>query len=83
MYSRTVAELDLNAAVALELDAMRRYADVTQAELAKRSGLSLRSVQRYLDGERPIRIDDLAHLAAALGADPLEVFTRAQGRMKD
>lgn len=83
MYPRTVAELDLNAAVALELDAMRGYARLTQAELARRAGLSLRSVQRYLDGERPIRIDDLASLAAALNADPLEVFTRAQSRMQN
>jgi transcriptional regulator with XRE-family HTH domain len=82
MYARTVPALDLNQAVAEELETLRRVARLTQAELADASGISLRSVQRYLDGTRPIRIDDLAKLAGALGADPIDVFTTAKGRVQ-
>lgn len=82
MYARTVPDHALNKAVADELDALRRYAGLTQAELADGSGLSLRSVQRYLDGTRAIRIDDLGAMARALGQDPMAVFAGAAGRMK-
>jgi len=58
------------AHIARELEARRRELGMSQAAVAKRSGVSLRCVQRALSGEGgDVRLSSLAALAEALGAE--------------
>lgn len=74
----------LNGAVAAALSGMLRESGMRQTDLAERSGIPAVSVQRYLDGKRPINVDLLQRLANALNATPMDVILRAaqiQARM--
>lgn len=70
----------LPLAVAAQLRAERAANGMTQKELAEKAGLGISSVQRYLNGQRAITLDDLAALSHALGFEPEEIISRAVDR---
>lgn len=49
------------------LSAAREAAEITKAELARRSGLSVAAIQGYETGRRTPNAEQLAKVAAALG----------------
>lgn len=62
---QTLKEEDMN-----RLKQMREAAGITQAELAKRTGISVRVIQNYEQGARPLngaRAITVKHMADALG----------------
>ena len=52
--------------VGIEIKNARKKANLTQAELAEKSGLSLMSVRRYESGEREPTLSQIQDIAAAL-----------------
>ena len=73
-----------------ELEAARKAADLTQEQLATRSGLSRMTVQRTEAGQIDPRLSSVAAIAKTLGMDvmlvptdlrpELESFVRSGGR---
>ena len=73
-----------------ELEAARKAADITQEQLATRSGLSRMTVQRTEAGQIDPRLSSVAAIAKTLGMDvmlvptllrpELESFVRSGGR---
>ena len=73
-----------------ELEAARKAADMSQAQLATHSGLSRRTVQRTEAGQIDPRLSSIAAIAKTLGMDvmlvptllrpELESFVRSGGR---
>lgn len=80
MYARTVPAVDLNSAVAAELNELRLQTRLTYDEIAAGSNLSVPTVKRYLAGKRPIPVDALDAIARTMEDDPNAVFRRAQER---
>jgi transcriptional regulator with XRE-family HTH domain len=72
---------DIAAAMIVQIKAEMAARDWNRSELAKRSGISTSSTYRYLDGERQMKLQDIADIAAALGLSYLELATRAQRRL--
>lgn len=70
----------LNAAVAAELRAEKAASNLTLSDIARLSGVTKGSVQRYLAAERHIDMRTLNALALALGTTPGELIERAQER---
>jgi len=52
-----------------------------QAELAKRAGLNVSTLHRYLAGERDIPLPVFVGISDALGLSYLELAARAQRRL--
>lgn len=50
---------------------------MTLAQLVDASGIPERSLLRYLDGERAIKLEHLEALAGALGVSPAVILRRA------
>ena len=61
--------------VAENFKALRLRLDLTQTDMAQRLGLSLRSLQMYERGERPISSDILADLYVQFDIDLHQLFT--------
>ena len=64
------------------LAAARKWANVTQQELAARLGKPQSFVSEYERGQRRLDVVELLVIARALGADPLDLFaeiTRSAG----
>jgi transcriptional regulator with XRE-family HTH domain len=57
-----------------KIKTLRQQQGVSQEELAERSGLSLRTIQRIENGETEPRGDSLKRIAAALGVTPNEIM---------
>ena len=55
------------------LRAARLRAFLTQEQLAERSGVSVFSISRLEQGERPATIPTIQRLAAALGVEPRQL----------
>jgi transcriptional regulator with XRE-family HTH domain len=72
---------DIAAAMIVQIKAEMAARDWNRAELAKQSGISTSSMYRYLDGERQMKLQDIADIAAALSMSYLELATRAQRRL--
>lgn len=53
---------------------------LTQPELAKRAGITDRTLQRYLSGATEIGTATFLMLAEAIGVDPSDIIDRAQAR---
>ena len=73
--------MDLNDTVAEELRRERGAQRISNAELARRSGIPEVSLSRYLNGKRAINIAVLASVAAGLGVDPAHLIREAQRRL--
>lgn len=69
------------AAMIVQIKAEMAARDWNRQELAKRSGISTSSIYRYLDGERQMKVQDIADISDALGLSYLELATRAQRRL--
>jgi transcriptional regulator with XRE-family HTH domain len=77
--------MDFNTAVAAQIRADAAAAGISNAELARRAGVPVVSMNRYLTtkGEpRPINVATLAAIAAALGLEPGGILDEAQRRME-
>lgn len=72
---------NIAAAMIVQIKAEMAARDWNRTELAKQSGISSSSMYRYLDGERQMKLQDIADIAAALGMSYLELATRAQRRL--
>lgn len=70
-----------NAAVAAELRAQRARVQMTFEQLAESAGISKISAIRYLNGQRPIPIPELAALARALDTSAPRVLDDAATNM--
>lgn len=76
--------MDFNTAVAAQIRADAAAAGISNAELARRAGVPVVSMNRYLTtkGEpRPINVATLAAIAAALGLEPGGILDEAQRRV--
>lgn len=71
----------MNAAVAATLRAERVVLGLSHTELEARTGIPKVSIQRYLAGTRPLTIDTLNTLAAALGMSLEQAIGEAQRRL--
>lgn len=74
---------EIAAAMIVQIKAEMAAHDWNRQELAKRAGISSSSIYRYLDGERQMKLQDIADIAEALGLSYLELATRAQRRLED
>lgn len=81
LYIQQVQVMTLNQAVAAELQQVRKAQGITQADLARLSGIPRVSIQRYETGGS-IKLNDLQALAEALGDEPAALFARASARMQ-
>jgi transcriptional regulator with XRE-family HTH domain len=68
----------LNGAVVRQLKAERAASGMTIEDLAKASGIPVRSLVRYLNFERAISLDMVDKLASGLGLSPATLLTRAR-----
>lgn len=71
----------------MEVAALLREAvarrEMTQAEVARRSGVSTSQVSKYLRGVRPITIDELDQLCGAIGISFERIIVEAAYRTRD
>lgn len=72
---------ELGRAVAAALRAERAAAQLTQHELAQRSGLGYQTVMRLEKGERSPNVSQLAALCAVFGLSMSELVERAEERL--
>ena len=73
----------LNTAVAAELTGYLKAARMTQAQLARETGISQVVLQRYLAGDRDIQVAHIAKCAAVLGFQPYDLMFRAVNRVAE
>jgi transcriptional regulator with XRE-family HTH domain len=73
----------LEEAIAAVLRAERAAARVDLDALATATGISKRSLIRYLAGERPMSVKQINLIADALGLDFRTVFDRAEERLRN
>lgn len=52
-------------------------------DLAEAAGVPMRSLKRYLDGEREIPLTELRSIARALGVSVIALIDRAEDRLGD
>ena len=72
----------LNAAIAATLNGERVALGLTFDDLADKSGISARSLKRYLSStDRDIKVDVLARVAQAMDISVDEVIRRADQRL--
>lgn len=71
----------LTAALAAQLRAERAAAGLTQADLAKASGISRVQLARIEGGERTLDVAQAADIAKALGLTLVEFVQRAEERL--
>lgn len=67
----------MNDAVAATLRAEMAARRMQRKELAEGSGIPVRTLSRYLDGEREISINTLARVAPVLGLTAGEIWSKA------
>lgn len=65
-------------AFAAELRAARGRAALSRTELARKSGVSLSSLNRHEAGLRPIPLPELNDVCEVLGVEPEQIFHAAQ-----
>lgn len=61
----------------MRLKELRKAASMTQAELAEKSGLNLRTLQDYEQGQKPLKsasYERVEKIADALGVDMKDLF---------
>lgn len=68
--------MDLEQAVAARIRELRTHRGLTQAELARRMGITEGNVSRLETGGRAPSLRTIARVAAALGVEPAELLTR-------
>jgi transcriptional regulator with XRE-family HTH domain len=61
-------------------ETIRAHLAGSQAGLASEIGVSLRTLERWLSGERPMPVDSLYAIADALGTTAADLVTEAQSR---
>lgn len=71
-----------NRAVAAHLRAERARADLTQAQLAEKAGLSEITIYRIEKGQRTMQLSQLVAIADALNVKPGEFLDSAQANMR-
>ena len=62
-----------------KLEWSRRMAEMTQANLAEKSGVTQSQVSKILAGKAVLTITEASRLAAALGKDFAEIVRQAEG----
>lgn len=67
-------EQELNAAVAHALKLRRVDVDMTFAELADASGVTVRTLKRLLHGQSEIGMSEFARISRAMGREPDEIL---------
>lgn len=73
----------LDLATIAEIIAVRDAHGTPQTVLARRSGVSLSSLNRYLAAERPMNLGAVDKIADALGIGFWELMRRAQERLNE
>lgn len=71
----------ISAAIAAQIGAEMGARGWSKPELAKRAGFSTSSVYRYLDGEREMKLGDIADFARAFEMDAFDLINRAHRRL--
>lgn len=69
-------------AVAAQLRIERARLDITQDELAAKSGLSISAVRRLERSERAMTLDQLVQVAGVFGVSPGEFLDSAQANLR-
>ena len=73
----------LREAFASELRAARGRAAMSRTEVARKSGVSLSSLNRYESGERTIPLPDLVDICRVLDVPVEQIFDAAQRAFRD
>ena len=73
----------LRQAFASELRAARGRAAMSRTEVARKSGVSLSSLNRYESGERTIPLPDLVDICRVLDVPFEQIFDAAQRAFRD
>ncbi len=73
---------ELTRAVAAALRAERAASQLTQHEVALRSGLGYQTVMRLEKGERSANVEQLAALCSVFGLSMSELIERAEQRLR-
>lgn len=68
-------------AMAAELRAERARQELTLEAIANEAGMQIKTVQRYLKGERDIPFTRLRAICAALKVSPVELMVRVEKRI--
>lgn len=66
-------------------DALRGKAaelHLTQIDIANASGITARTIHRYMNGQSPIPVSKLVDIASAIGVDPGEIINAARTLVK-
>lgn len=86
MTSESSPRGDLNAAIAATLNGERAAAGLTFEQLADKTGISARSLKRYLSGTardpRDLTVTSLGEITMALNISIGEVIRRAEQRLE-
>lgn len=72
--------IEIALAEQLRMESARR--NVTQSHIAKETGLSLRTVSRYLNGERSIKVSDLKRISDAIGVSAPSILEAADDSLQ-
>ena len=72
----TAMSLALRVAAEVRAESARRR--VTGRELSRRTGVPISTLSRWTSGQTPIQLDDLDRIAAALGADVVDLISAAK-----
>ena len=78
MENRASTAGPFDRAVAAALRAAAAERQVTQATIAKSTGIAPRTLARYMAGTSPIPVSKLVDVAAAIGVGASEVIESAQ-----
>ncbi|MFN0027706.1 MAG: helix-turn-helix domain-containing protein [Acidimicrobiales bacterium] len=70
-------DIDVKVGDAVKALCGERSPRITQGQLAAQSGISLRQLQRYLNGASPWTLDAVVRVAGVLNVDPVAVLIRA------
>jgi transcriptional regulator with XRE-family HTH domain len=62
---------------------LREQLLIPQVEIAKRIGVSEDTVSRWLNGSRPINIEDLVRFCEAANLDVIDLIVKAQADISD
>lgn len=71
-----MSDATLNERVAEEIRVMLARRNITATELARRAGMTQRSISRRITGEKAIDVDDLERIARALDVEITELLPK-------
>lgn len=73
----------MQRAIAAELRAEMNFRGLKQGEVAARTGIPTNTLGRYLNGRRPMKVEEMAKITYAIGIEHGLLQARVDQRLKD